>query len=146
MAGKDLLSPYSPLTRAPNASKAAAPPSQRRFSTPRKKEISQVDRKAVSVAGLAAVALLVAVTTFGCANRGGAVQPAGHTPAVRSSQGDKAASTPTPTPVDTAATNPTDDPGAADDSLAGDLSDLESSLGGINGALSGSEAGPSGGE
>jgi hypothetical protein len=106
-----------------------------------------VDRKAVSVAGLAAVALLVAVAAFGCANRG-AVQPAGHAPAVQSSQGDKAASTPTPspTPLDTAATNPTDDPGAADDSLAGDLSDLERLLGGINGALSGSEAGPSGGE
>jgi hypothetical protein len=105
-----------------------------------------VDRKAISVAGLAAVALLVAVAAFGCANRGGAVQPAGHAPAVQSRQGDKAASTPTLTPVDTAATNPTDDPGAADDSLAGDLSDLERLLGGINGALSGSEPGPSGGE
>lgn len=110
-----------------------------------------MDRKAVSVAGLAAVALLVAVAAFGCANRG-AVQPAGHAPAVQSSQGDKAASTPTPTqtptptPLDAAATNPTDDRGAADDSLAGDLSDLERLLGGINGALSGSEAGPSGGE
>ena len=109
-----------------------------------------MDRKAVSVAGLTAVALLVAVAAFGCANRGGAVQPAGRAPAVQSSQGDKATSTPTPnptpTPLDAATTNPTVDPGAADDSLAGDLSDLERLLGGINGALSGSEAGPSGGE
>jgi hypothetical protein len=105
-----------------------------------------VNHKAVSVAGLAAVALLVAVAALGCANRGAAVQPTGQTPAVQSSQGDEAAATPTPTPVDTAATNPTDDPGATDDSLAGDLSDLERLLGGINSALSGSEAGPSGGE
>jgi hypothetical protein len=110
-----------------------------------------VDRKAISVAGLAAVALLVAVAAFGCANRG-AVQPAGHAPAVQSSQGDKAASTPTPTPVDPVTTDPANDPGATDapdaaaDSLAGDLSDLDRLLSGINGALSGSDPGPSGGE
>jgi hypothetical protein len=105
-----------------------------------------VNRKAVSVARLAAVTLLVAVAAFGCANRGGAGQRAGHVPAAQSSQGEEAASTPIPAPVDTAATIPPDDPGGVDDSLADDLSELDRLLGGINSAISGSEAAPSGGE
>jgi len=114
-----------------------------------------VDRKAISVARLAVVALLVAMAAVGCANRGGngAVQPAGYPlPTAQSSQGDTAASTPTPTPVDSATTDPANDPGATDapdataDFLAGDLSDLDRVLSGINNALSGSDPGPSGGE
>ena len=115
-----------------------------------------MDRKAISVARLAVVALLAVMAAVGCANRGGggAMHPAGYTPAAQSSQADTAAGAPTatPTPVDTAAASPTNEPGASNapdataDPVAGDLSDLDRLLSGINSALSGSDPGPLGGE
>jgi hypothetical protein len=110
-------------------------------------------QKAASVTRLAATALLVGVAVLGCARHdgAGAGQPAVSAPAAGPSQVVQT-QTLAPTPVDSAPPNPTDAPGAtaaptaASDSIDSQLSDLEKQLNGINGSLSGGDAGPSSGE
>jgi hypothetical protein len=111
-------------------------------------------QKAASVTRLAATALLVGVAVLGCANHNGtgAGQPAVPATAAQPSQIVGATPTLTPIPVASAAPNATNAPGAtaapaaASDSIDSQLSDLEKQLNGINGSLSGGDAGPSSGE
>jgi hypothetical protein len=99
-------------------------------------------QKAISVTRLAATALLVSVAVLGCATHNrtgaGAGQPAVSVPAAGPSQVVETAPTLTPTLTPT--------PAAASDSIDSQLSDLEKQLNGINGSLSGGDAGPSSGE
>src|ERR1035437_1094299 len=101
----------------------------------------QVHRQVSSVPRLAAAALLVGLAVVGCARHGGSgtAQPADQSTVPAAAQPSEVAqSAPTlaPTPAPTATPDPLD----------GQLSNLDNLLNGINGSLSGSDAGPASGE
>ncbi len=112
--------------------------------------------KAISVTKLATAALLFGAVAIGCAgHNGGAAQSTG-TPAVQQSQVAGTAPTlepitsdaPSDSPESSAATDPgaTAAPGSTTDPIDTELSQIENQLNGVNGSLSGADAGPSAGE
>jgi len=115
---------------------------------------NQVDRRTSSVAKLAVTALLIGIAAIGCGKGNGAGagtgQPNATAPAAVSSQADTSAATPTVT--DTGSAIPSSSagasvaPGASAAPIDGDLSSLDQLINGLNGSLSGADAGSSGGE
>jgi hypothetical protein len=113
-----------------------------------------VDRRTSSAITLAVTALLVATAAIGCAKHdgtgAGASQPGITAPAALSTPAGMTGET--PNPLDTAVPSPSTDPGASGapgstaDPIDTELSDLDKLLSGLNGALSGADAGPSAGE
>lgn len=117
-------------------------------------EIDQVNRPVRSVTTLAAAALLLGMAVVGCAgHNGGAVNgPAGSPPVAQTAR-TGATEPPVPTPAPTAtpadatpSAGSTGAPNATADPLDALLTNLDQLLNGLNGSLSGSGTGTSGGE
>src|ERR1035437_5787710 len=123
----------------------------------------QVHRQVSSVTRLAAAALLVGLGGVGCRGHGGSgtAQPAYQSTVPSAEQPSEVAQSaptlaptpaPTPAPTDSPAPSPmnaaapTNAAAATPDPLDGQLSNLDNLLNGINGSLSGSDAGPASGE
>lgn len=125
----------------------------------RHEETNRVKRPTGPIARLAATALLVGIAAVGCAGHDGPGHagsiPAQPSPAVAAPAN---ASTPIVTVTDTPATSGpaaagqspasglTNAPAATPDPLDGQLSDINNLINGVNGSLSGADAGTSGGE
>jgi len=122
-------------------------------------EIDQVNRPVRSVTTLSAAALLLGMAVVGCAgHNGGAVNgPAGSPPVAQAARtGATVPPVPTsaPTTADATATpadatpsaGSTGAPNATADPLDNLLTNLDQLLNGLNGSLSGSDTGTSGGE
>jgi hypothetical protein len=115
-----------------------------------------VSVKAISVTKLATAALLFGAIAMGCAGHNGGAAPSPGTPAVQQSQVAGTAPTlepitsdaPSDSPESSATTDPgvTAAPGSTTDPIDTDLSQIENQLNGVNGSLSGADAGPSAGE
>jgi len=112
-----------------------------------------VSSKAISVTRLAVAALLMGILVIGCGRHDGG--PATATPAVQQSQVPGTSPTPGSVPSDAPSGSPdanatdpgaTAAPGSTIDPIDTELSQIENQLNGVNGSLSGSDAGPSAGE
>ncbi len=100
-----------------------------------------MQRKSGSMAGLAGVLLAAGLLAVAC---GSGSQPAVVSP-TGAAETVVAEATPVPSPT-AAAPSPTFDPGTALGQVDADLSEILQILGGVDGSLSGADAGSNGGE